>query len=134
MLLPRSKVKEHQKSKAKNLQSIVTASSGIAHAVSCPFHGLPAILLKVGLLPAVIASPLYVFHEKAVHGIEYCIKPLVNQQYSHQVAHNIIDYGGWIALGIFGVSIANNTYKKMKNRKVTHNNNSRNDTHTFPNQ
>ena len=92
-----------------------TSAFGVAHAVGCPYHGLTGLALKLGLLPAAVAAPLYTFHEFVVENIA---EPVVDifiddPDQVKYVAHVGTDTLGWVALASLPAYFV---YSKLKKR------------------
>ncbi len=89
------------------------------HSVLCPVHGLPALLLKAGILTGPIVAPLYAANEylenKLASGMNYFINDIETATHT---AHHTLDYAGWAAvIGIPAYIIGKHVYQKAKSRK-----------------
>lgn len=120
------------KPKRKIFKNFLLGGSGTAHLLTCPVHGVPAVLLKFGLMPTALGTSLYFVHDKLVKGVRYVIQPEVEKHYikhpgnpieciraayqSYHIAHNIVEVAGWISLGFFTTSVGIKFYKKFKNK------------------
>jgi hypothetical protein len=110
----------------------------LAHFSICPFHGLPALLLKTGLISGTVATPFIAVNDYLVSKITPIVSTARgdNADYSQispirynrrdrtinytnpnrEIAKDIVDYSGWsLALGIpvimIGISYRNRNKK-----------------------
>ncbi len=118
----------------------------LVHFSICPMHGLPAILLKAGLISGAVAAPFVAANNYIVDNLvapvvstvrgdntDYTNLPLVrynrrtqNTEYvnpNRQIASDIVDYSGWaLALGIPLVVLSTHLYRKRRNEVTIHEN------------
>ena len=95
----------------------------LSEGLRCPFHGLPALAIKYGIISSSIASPLITAHEYLVDKTAILTNYFTNNyEEAHHMAHEIVEKSGQgVTVGILVYSIAKISYHIYKQRNSIRN-------------